>query len=67
MHPAQNGANFKIAPPYISLINERDFRNFKDLSKNSILNIFLIFEDINSIFRTVTHDDNNLIKWCDFR
>ena len=66
VHRAQNGGTFKIAPPDFSFINLKNFRNFKDLSKNSNPHIFLIFEDIHSIFCTVTHD-NDLIKWCDFR
>ena len=66
VHRAQNGGTFKIAPPDFSFINLKDFRNFKDFCKNSNPHIFLIFEDIHSIFCTVTHD-NDLIKWCNFR
>ena len=66
VHPTQNGGHFKIAPPNFSFINLKDFRNFKDFAKNSNPHIFLIFEDINSIFCTVTHD-NDLIQWCNFR
>ena len=66
VHLAQNGGTFKIAPPDFSFINLKEFRNFKDFSRNSNPHIFLIFEDINSIFCTGTQD-NDLIQWCDFR
>ena len=66
MHQEQNGGSFKIAPPNFFFINLQDFRNFKDFSKNSNPHIFLIFKDINSIFCTVTYD-NDQIQWCDFR
>ena len=66
MHRAQNGGTFKFSPPDFSFINLKEFRNFKDFSKNSNPHIFLIFEDINSIFCTGTQA-NELIRWCDFR
>ena len=61
VHPVQNGGHYKIAPPIFSFINLKDICNFKEFSKNSNPHIFLIFEDINFIFCTVTHD-NDLIQ-----
>ena len=66
MHRAQNGGTFEIAPPDFSFINLKEFRNFKDFSRNSNPHIFLIFEDINSIFSTVTYE-NDLIQRRNFR
>ena len=66
MHWAQNDDTFKIAAPDFSFMNLKEFRNIKDFSQNSNPHIFLIFEDINCIFCTVTHD-NDLIQWCIFR
>ena len=66
MHRAQNGGTFKIAPPDFSLINLKEFCNFKVFSKSSNPHIFLLFGDINFIFCTGTQD-NDLIQWCDFR
>ena len=62
MHSAQNGGNFKIAPSNFSLIfaiSDLFFQKFESP-------YFSHFADINSIFCTVTHD-NDLMQWCDFR
>ena len=68
-HPVPNERDFKIAPPKFSFVfitsqSLIDFTNFKDFSKNSNPDFFLVFEDIHPIFCTVTHT-NNLIRWYD--